>query len=214
MVSVLLDSLSNINDKDGIPVITTSETHAYARGYITALHATTCVYDVGTVTGTGVVNGGPFTGSGSGGRIASIDSSIMTNIIIAEPTYAPFSIAINLITQENAAVLNYVLANCLISHSSITGVDTATPTSPGILDLGAAAASVSQASGLLGSACRDAVVSALSYTGPDMLNFYTALMDYTMANLKVEFAISTIEGGFAAGGGPLLGGYGTGGLIF
>ena len=45
------------------------------------------------------------------------------------------------------------------------------------------------------------------------VDFYTALMDYTKDNAEVNYQINTVIGTFAAGGGPLLLGAGTGGLI-
>ena len=116
---------------------------------------------------------------------------------------------------EHTAVTTYIQTNALVNFpaGTVTGNCTSTPTSPGPLAAGAAFGG--QISGLVGSSCASFVAAATGgqLFGPDAEPIYTAMMDYVMQTAKAAYITGTITGTCPPGGGSLVGGLGTGGVI-
>lgn len=217
----LWDSLSN---KGGATELS-DESKAYAEGFITAVQGG--IVTLPLVTGTADAPGA-FTGAAAGGIITNVISATMTNIIIAAGQFAAQPVAQANLTIENGVVCNYIMTGLVnFAMGKVTGTSTAVyvppPGSsiPGILQNGEATDGVIV--GYSGPALKSLVWSALQgqsgmgmLEGPDMINFYTALCDYTLTNAEVVFASGTINGTFAGSaptGDPIIGGVGVGGSI-
>lgn len=202
----LHEALAQKEDGEGKPTPVSSQTQEYASGYIAALKASTVAHAAGLVTATGT----PATPIADGAATMGLFVGLVPAPMLAKTQVGapgPFSVL------ENTAVINYVLANATITFDSgtITGTCTATPTSPGPLVAGAG--TMGYVEGLDGSACSDFVASQTGLDGPDMEKHYTALMDYTIESLEVEYLTGSVIGSFATGGGPMIAGTGVGGIV-
>jgi hypothetical protein len=214
---ILYDSLSDTTDKTGAPTTSTQFTQAYAEGIVAVMQAAIVTNAPGTVIGTGEP-AGTFMGSSTLGLI-ELDSSVMTDVILSvyqssvkmEAPDFDFSPVESSITQENQAVCQYIMESGLVSFAQLTGIDTATLLSPGTLVDGHGDNGI--ISGLIGSACASIVASQSGLTGPYRNAFYTALVNYIMANASATYAANNVIGDFSADGGPIQDGAGMDGTI-
>lgn len=205
MADAIKAALGNPVDKDGVPVATTAEMTAYANAVVTTLSAGLVSNAPGTVTAVGAPAAPVTLGTAAGGLVAGLLPATFLGILTSAFVGAnPAALS----TNANGSA-TYLMASSIVAFlaGSITGTCTATPTSPGILAAGAGANGV--ISGLAGAAWSTAVAAA----GPLGAAVYTAITAHIMANAKATYATATVVGVFAAGGGPMTLGAGTGGTI-
>src|SRR5690606_31803064 len=128
-------------------------------------------------------SGAPLSGgSGIGGTMV-----ITPAAMLAETASGTHPQALPQVQSENSAIIQYI-GTALINFApgSITGTCTNTPTNPGPLAAGAGSNGV--LTGITGAGAAAAVASALGSAGPDMLDFYTALINYLILNTTASYA--------------------------
>ena len=191
----------------------TEELTGYATGYVTALKTGLASHSSGTVVGTAPPGGPLVGGAATAGQISGVIPTVMTGIMSATGGFHFANQA--MISSENSATLGYVESAGIIDFESgsVNGTCTATILSPGILANGTG--TDGEISLLVGSALASLIKPIVSPTqsAPLMVPFYTALCNYTMDYLRVNFSTGTVTGNFAPGGGALTGGAASGGVV-
>lgn len=207
LAQALLDSFSNVTDRDGKKPTVPPELLAYAQGIVATLQAGAAAFPTGTVKASGVP-ASPVIGEASSDGELTLNSSIMVNA-----TAAAFQGGTSSLTNENQTTIGAVQDGTVLeaAGSAIQGVCTASPLSPGPLSNGAITSS--SMTTLSGADIKSQVASALGYEGPDMQKFYAALADYIKANGTAAFATGNVQGAFPPGGGEMAGGSASDGVI-
>lgn len=195
-------------DKDGKKITVTDEMKTYARAVINTLKAGLVNNAPGTITGTGAPGGPLSGGAGSNGLITALVPTLWSGIMTAgNPTAVPA-----ILDQEAALSTAYIMGAGKVSFAAgkITGSCTATPVAPGVLAAGAGSDGLIES--LSGSAW-SAALAAITQGGPLAKPVYNIIANYIMEKSVTAYATGTVNGAFAAGGGPLIAGVGLGGTI-
>lgn len=189
------------NDAEGNPLEIPKQIVNRAKGIVEAFKLTTVSHALVTANG---LPGAPITnGAANGGVLAGLT---------AGPVNARMGDIPAGMKQSNAALMTYLATGTVTFDSgSITGTCSATPTSPGPLVAGAG--NGGYLVGLTGSACVSALKGQGLKLGPDSEDFYGAIVDYLLENLEVTYAPGSVVGTFPSGGGALIGGLASGGVI-
>lgn len=209
-VSALADKIKvalDATDNTGSPIKSTIEMTAYATAIITTIMASVVSHAPGTVTGTGVP-AGPFIGEASNGIIAGmVPATWLAAMVAGFPTAVPSNLQI-----EAALSTAYIMGAAKVNFSSgsITGACTATPVNPGPLAAGQGIGGT--ISGLSGSTWA-AALAVVTQGGAAAPKLYDAIANYIMEAAIVTYPIGTVNGTFAVGGGPIIGGFAAGGVI-
>jgi len=189
-------------DKDNNKSSITEQTIKFATGVVTMLSSATFSHML--VTGNGVPEGS-FIGVASSGKLLNV----MPNPIISNfpadcnPQY----------TLSTSAILSeYLMTKSVINFTEVTGMCTATSKTPGALATGSA--TNGKLIGLNGNDLASKIQATFAMESTETLKtFYQTLCDYIMKNITLNYLPGTINGGFSAGGGPLIGGTGIQGVI-
>jgi len=210
-INDLADEINNAigaTDKDGNPIATTSEMIAYATAVVNSLAAASLNNAPGTVMATGTPTTPIADGSASSGLIIVLPVTWLSELQTGFPTAVPAQLSI----EANAST-TYLTASSSIAFAAgqITGLCTATPANPGILQNGAGTGG--ELTGIAGSSWSSAVLAALGASGPLGEVIYSAIADYLIANTEASYAANTVTGAFAIGGGPMTLGTGIGGTL-
>lgn len=202
-----INSSLGATDKDNLPIKTTAEMAIYASAVITTLKAGVVINAPGTITGSGSP-GGPFSGAGSNGMVTALIPSIWTGVLMSGFPTAP-SPTLELEAQLSTA---YIMGAAKVSFASgnITGQCGATAESPG--PLGAGAGTNGKISGLDGDAWATMLLP-VTMGGPLAPKMYGIIAKYIMDNAVVTYPPGTVVGNFPSGGGSIIAGAATGGLI-
>jgi len=206
----ILQALGPPVDQHGKPISVTAEIKGYAQTVITSLKAALVNNAPGTVQAVGAP-GAPITlGSAAGGLIMGVSPSTwLQGLTQAFVGANPASLQ-----SEAGASTGYLMSSGTVSFApgNIVGQCTATPTSPGPLASGAGTGGV--VSGLSGAPWGGAVTAALGGSpAPLASSVYGAIATYIDANAQVAYAMGSVNGAFAAGGGPMTVGVAVGGTI-
>lgn len=190
------------------PKEVTAQHKVYANAIITTLKAGIVNNAPGTVTATTVAAAPITNGTASNGLITALLAPTWISIMAAgfkgsNPT---------LLNKEALGSTTYLMSAAKVTFqlNSIVGNSTATPTSPGILVLGAG--NNGKISGLVGSDWAKLVVPP----GADSTfseKLYNEIAEYIMENAVVTYPVGTIVGITPAVSGPLTLGAGAGGII-
>ncbi len=204
--------------RDGIGQVlpVTTELTGWATGIIT--HITTAAlvsHTSGTVTGTAPPSGGPLiSGTATGGIISGMSGATMAGLVVSSGG-APFLTAqISTICGE---IVTHIQTLGLVNFASggITGTCTNTVLNPGILSGGTGSGGL--VSGLSGSVLAAAIVSADPVSFPSVSSqldgFCSGIVDHITAAAIVTYAPGLVTGICSVGGGPLISGAASGGLI-
>lgn len=189
------------------PTPTSNEALKYAEGIIEVLKAGTVSHSSGEVTGQ-TTAGAPLTnGATTGGEG---DFTPQKLISLTSGSFSPLG---PLLSVENEAIVEYLTDSIEIEFpaGTITGICGSTATSPGPLVNGAG--SGGKVAGLSGADAADFVAAQTGMSGPDMVTFYTALVNYIMENAEVSYLAGTVTGTCPAVAGPLSNGAASGGKI-
>ena len=207
LADALYKSLSHTTDCKGVSK-TTPMMQQYAKGYCACLQAGIVNNLAGTISATSPPSGGPITDGQASQGILVLIPSIMSAITLAGSPPGAHA----MLTQENIAVLSYLMAAGRVSFASgnIQGVSSCSPLSAGTLTGKGTEGVIGE---LDGGACADYVLGQIGRIGSDRKPFYTALMQYTMDNASVLYPMGSVTGTFSAGGGKLTEGAATGGII-
>jgi hypothetical protein len=213
VVSDLADAINaamDVKDKDGNPIVTTSQMTAYAQAVIDTLIAGSVSNSTGTVLATALPVPGPvILGSASNGTMTLSSSVWSADLSSGFPTSDSGKLS-----SEASASVGYLTANGSISFplNSINGLSTATPITPGTLTAGMG--SGGQISGLVGEDWAGVVTGSQGLSNTDIAkNIYNAISNYIIANALVDYAVGNVNGSFAPGGGLLIAGMGSNGTI-
>jgi len=205
LTNKVLDAISQNVDGNGLPIPAPTEMQEYCSGIVAALKSAVVSHAPGTITGT-TAPGAPLSnGAGSAGIIVITPAPMIAKTTKAMPDSPK-------IITENTALIQYIGTGLVaFAAGNITGNCTSTPINPGPLVNGAGSAGTIM--GLTGVACAGAVAAATGLAGPEMITIYTVIMDYISQNAEVSYAAGTVQGTCPAGGGPLAGGFASGGVI-
>jgi hypothetical protein len=209
LASAINNALGPPLDAHGMPISVTSQMTAYAQAIIDTLHAGIVSNIPGTITGTAPPASPLVDGEGMDGLMVLEPSIWLADMESGFPSAPPSNLS-----SESTASTGYLMTNGQISFASgdINGECTATPINAGILAAGSG--TDGEIDGLSGSAWATIVLNALGIpSGPKALPIYTAISNYLQTNASAMYAIGTVNGTFAPGGGPLVAGTGAGGTI-
>lgn len=203
----ILQALGPPVDGSGMPISVTAEMMAYADAVVTTLAAATFSHAINTVVGSAPPGGALIGGAAAAGILAGVSAATWEGILAAA-----FAGATTLGAEAGAST-SYIQTNAKANFGSgtITGISTATPVAPGILQNGAG--SGGHLALLVGSAWASAVLAALGTPGPLASAVYTAVASYILANADLSYAVGQVQGAFPAGGGLMTAGLATGGAI-
>jgi len=204
LATLLFATLQNKTDKDGNEPALTDHAKAYARGYINALLGSKVAHSIVTGGGYHVESGGNFE-NGTAPMASSIISNMLSATMLAELSAAFPDSDQGILASETQAVCAYVMASGKVDFApgKIVGSCTAVlnapsgtppPPSSGVLQDGAG--TDGKVKMLVGASMKSAVSAATGNTGPDMLDFYTALCDYTMDNAEATYTSGDVTGTF------------------
>ena len=197
-------------DAQGIPLPPSDGIKAYASGFVKMLKAGLVTHLPGTITGS-APPGGPLAGSkAEGGKILAL-----LGLVMAGEASKGNPVVATQIGLEATALATYLMGAALVGLATggITGNSTEVPPptpAPGPL-VGAAGAPVGKISGLTGAAMAQVVALVTLQTGPKIVEHYSKMAEFVMANAAVEYKVGTVVGGCT--GGQLTAGAGTGGII-
>lgn len=162
----------------------------------------------GTINATALPAGGPITlGTGAGGTITLVPGSLVPGLVAAFGSSTPQIISIS------SAITSFFLTGLVtFAPGTITGTSTNTPSSPGVLTLGAGSGGL--ITGLVPSVLATSLAAAVGSTVTSQITgLANAITSHVLLNAEVSYPSNSINGNFIAGGGPMLLGSGVGGTI-
>jgi hypothetical protein len=167
----------------------------YAKGYNAMLKAAIVAHALpGSVIAASAPPSAPIQGgAASGGKIVTLVAAVMVGI--ATPGALP--LAVPGLTLEATAIATYLMANAIVAFAAGTikgtsGAVAGSPGTPGPLTAGSGSGGV--ISGLAGGPLAQAVSAVTLQTGPKQVEFYDALVTYTMANAMVAYGPNLVIG--------------------
>ena len=212
-ISDLADKINEAiaaTDVNGDPIATTPEMTAYATAVVNTLMAGIVAHLPGSVSATALPVPGPIiNGSASDGSITLVDAVWTAALMSGFPTAMPAKLS-----SEAAASTGYIMSSGKVNFASgnINGASTATPITPGILVAGLGTGGTVDS--LEGDPWAADVTGSQGIASTDIAKaIYGAVADYIGANAEAIYAPGTINGTFAPAGGPLIAGFGAGGMI-
>jgi len=170
----------------------------------------------GTITGDCPPGGGALSnGAGNSGVVSNIDATAMASAIrTCNTEYTFISTELQEFCEE---IRDHIQTSGIVIFASgdITGTCGNTIISPGILSSGKGING--KITNLEGNTLATNIHNRVypSLTGPTslLIDFCTALINYVEGNAEVLYASGSVEGDCPAGGGALLNGKGTNGII-
>lgn len=160
----------------------------------------------GTVMGTAPPSGGPLiNGSANGGVIVLIPATFMPFLALAFGPPTP-----QVLGMANGMAAHFITGMVSFSSGQIVGACSNTPTTPGVL---VGTGSGGKISGLSGDGLSKAWALGVGQTSasPELKKMSDAIVKHVMDNATVT--LSVVSGVCSAGGGPIVAGAGTGGII-
>jgi len=213
MPLIAADLAEAIRSAMAFPSPVSAQLVAWATGIILEIQTKCTVSNLpGTVFGVVPPSGGPLiAGGASAGLMSGMTGSSASSFIVAsDPIDYPFATPQLMNFCEGIVQHIQTVGQVTFSVGTINGACTNTLITPGVFT---GVGTNGQIINLNGPAMATLVASLVPFPGPtpQLIAKCTAIANYIMANAQVNY--STVTGACSAGGGALIAGTASGGLI-